>query len=70
MYSFENQSTSMLFRDERCLVLIHPLEKVEFEVFNGRDLFGLFFSTEVQKYCYIPYKWWEWGVENLLLSLY
>lgn len=46
MYNFEKQSTSMLFRNERCLVLIHPLEKVEFEVFN---LFGLFFSTEVQK---------------------
>lgn len=49
MYSFENQSTSMLFRDERCLVLIHPSEKVEFEVFNGKDLFGLFFFNRSPK---------------------
>ena len=49
MYNFEKQSTSMLFCNERCLVIIHPLERVEFEVFNGKDLCGLFFSTEVQK---------------------
>jgi len=49
MYNFEKPSTSMLSCNERCLVLIHPLERVEFEVFNGKDLFRLFFSTEVRK---------------------
>lgn len=53
MYNFEKQSTSMLFRNERCLVLIHPLEKVEFEVFN---LFGLFFFQQKSKNSVLYYK--------------
>ena len=33
MCNFAKHSASVLFRDEKCLVLIHPSERVEFEEF-------------------------------------